>query len=124
MRCRPRWARTDQKMASERGHALLDHVFTGAEMQRAMTRLSTASLDRTRAGARHLMTVPIVRDLAHDRRLLTIASAVVGVSAVPFRATLFDKSPRANWLVVWHQGTALPVRARTKQEGWGPWSTK
>ena len=31
--------------------------------------------------------------------------------AQPFRATLFDKSASANWLVVWHQDTALPMRA-------------
>ena len=23
--------------------------------------------------------------------------------AMPFRATLFDKSPMSNWLVAWHQ---------------------
>ena len=41
-----------------------------------------------------------------------------------FRATLFDKSPLANWLVVWHQDTALPIRERHDALGWGPWSVK
>jgi hypothetical protein len=40
------------------------------------------------------------------------------------RATLFDKSPTANWLVVWHQDTALPVQERREAPGWGPWSVK
>ena len=53
-----------------------------------------------------------------------IRSTVVGSTATPFRATLFDKSAAANWLVVWHQDTALPLRVRVEQEGWGPWSTK
>ena len=53
----------------------------------------------------------------------SIAREFVG-AAVPFRATLFDKSSSANWLVVWHQDTALPLRARVDQDGWGPWSTK
>ena len=44
--------------------------------------------------------------------------------AEPYRATLFDKSPDANWLVVWHQDTALPLERRHEAEGWGPWSTK
>jgi ectoine hydroxylase-related dioxygenase (phytanoyl-CoA dioxygenase family) len=43
---------------------------------------------------------------------------------LPFRATLFDKSPDANWLVVWHQDTALPLRNRKEMAGWGPWSVK
>ena len=39
-------------------------------------------------------------------------------------ATLFDKSPVSNWLVVWHQDTALPLRVRREIPGWGPWSLK
>ena len=44
--------------------------------------------------------------------------------AFPFRATLFDKSENSNWLVVWHQDTALPIRERRERPGWGPWSLK
>ena len=53
-----------------------------------------------------------------------IATEFVGPGAVPFRATLFDKSPSANWLVVWHQDTALPLRERFEDGTWGPWSSK
>ena len=41
-----------------------------------------------------------------------------------FRATGFDKSAHANWLVVWHQDTALPLRRQVELTGWGPWSVK
>ena len=41
-----------------------------------------------------------------------------------FRATLFDKSPDANWLIAWHQDTALPIVERVDLPGWGPWSEK
>src|SRR6266545_653699 len=53
-----------------------------------------------------------------------IAAEALGDEALPFRATLFDKSRRANWLVVWHQDTALPLRRRKEVRGWGPWSIK
>jgi ectoine hydroxylase-related dioxygenase (phytanoyl-CoA dioxygenase family) len=53
-----------------------------------------------------------------------LASRFIGPKAIPFRATLFDKSMRANWLVVWHQDTALPLRERLDDPAWGPWSTK
>src|SRR5271156_3796717 len=51
-------------------------------------------------------------------------SSLLGPEAFPFRATLFDKSPVSNWLVAWHQDTALPLRERKEGEGWGPWSVK
>jgi ectoine hydroxylase-related dioxygenase (phytanoyl-CoA dioxygenase family) len=79
---------------------------------------------RGRAGARHLMSHAAVAAVASDRRLLGIARRALGAGAVPYRATLFEKSGRANWLVVWHQDTALPLAARHDSGEWGPWSRK
>jgi ectoine hydroxylase-related dioxygenase (phytanoyl-CoA dioxygenase family) len=70
------------------------------------------------------MRHPLVAELARDSRLLAMARSALGTRAVPYRATLFDKSPGSNWLVVWHQDTALPLRARHDLPGWGPWSVK
>src|SRR5262249_2437249 len=50
--------------------------------------------------------------------------AILGENALPFRATLFDKSPDSNWLITWHQDTALPLREKRESPGWGPWSVK
>ena len=55
---------------------------------------------------------------------MNLVRHVLGPDAVTYRATLFDKSPTANWLVVWHQDTALPLRERADVPGWGPWSVK
>jgi ectoine hydroxylase-related dioxygenase (phytanoyl-CoA dioxygenase family) len=48
----------------------------------------------------------------------------LGATAIPFKATLFEKNPDANWLISWHQDTALPVSDRHDAVGWGPWSKK
>jgi hypothetical protein len=86
--------------------------------------LETSNLDRSRAGARHLMGHPAVSAVAMDPRMLALARQFLGGSAIPYKATLFDKSLVRNWLVVWHQDTALPLRERREVPGWGPWSTK
>jgi ectoine hydroxylase-related dioxygenase (phytanoyl-CoA dioxygenase family) len=70
------------------------------------------------------MSIPAVEAVAKDKRLLQIARRALGDGAVPFRATLFDKSAQANWLVVWHQDTALPLALRADSTEWGPWSLK
>lgn len=108
----------------DHGYRVLEDVFDRSEMVRVVEGLAGDTLQRTKAGARHLLNLPVVRDLSCDRRMLDIARQFVGPAATPFRATLFDKSAAANWLVVWHQDTALPLRARVEQDGWGPWSTK
>jgi hypothetical protein len=81
-------------------------------------------LHRSRAGARHMLGNASVAALASDPKLLEIARQILGYEARPFRATLFDKSPGSNWLVVWHQDTALPLLERHEVLGWGPWSVK
>jgi len=55
-----------------------------------------AALDGVRgrcgAGARHLMSHPVVAELAGGRRLLTLAQNVLGKDARPFRATTAECS--------------------------------
>jgi hypothetical protein len=106
------------------GHSILQKVFERREMLRVADALDEAPIGRTKAGARHVLSVPVLRELAGDPRLLEIAASFVGAIPVPFRATLFDKSLASNWLVVWHQDTALPLRARVNDASWGPWSVK
>lgn len=105
------------------GYAVVEQVFADTELAPVVAALDGDLATRSRAGARHVLTLPEVRALAVQPRLIELASRFVG-PAQPFRATLFDKSPDANWLVAWHQDTALPMRTRTDADGWGPWTTK
>ena len=109
---------------TDRGYFIYNDVFARSEMAETIEHLTHASVERTRAGARHVLKIPVVGDLALDRRLLDVASEFVGPSPVAFRATLFDKSRVSNWLVAWHQDTALPLRSRIDDAEWGPWSRK
>ncbi|HEY6330133.1 MAG TPA: phytanoyl-CoA dioxygenase family protein [Blastocatellia bacterium] len=70
------------------------------------------------------MANPKIAGLAHDRRLVDLASNVLRSLAVPFRATLFAKGGRANWLVSWHQDISLPLAVRVNCPEWGSWSIK
>jgi ectoine hydroxylase-related dioxygenase (phytanoyl-CoA dioxygenase family) len=106
------------------GFEIVPSVLARTEIARIAEALQVESIDRSRAGARHLMRHPVVDRVARDPLLVAIASRFLGPSAIPFRATLFDKSPHHNWLVVWHQDTALPLRERRDVSGWGPWSVK
>ena len=106
------------------GFRIVNAVLALSETADLLRTLEASALTRSRAGARHLMKHPAVSDVANDARLLAIASGFLGPSAVPFRATMFDKSSARNWLVPWHQDTALPLQERRDVPGWGPWSMK
>lgn len=113
-----------QRSVEERGFAIVPAVLTKPEIRKLGQDLACQGLNRSRAGIRHALKHAGVSELASDERLLGVAQHVLGNDALPFRATLFDKSPHANWLVVWHQDTALPLRQRQETLGWGPWSVK
>jgi ectoine hydroxylase-related dioxygenase (phytanoyl-CoA dioxygenase family) len=111
-------------LIEEQGFAILPDIFSHAEMRHLIDDLDHSALKRSKAGVRHALGHPAVVTLAWEPRLFLIVREILGSKASPFRATLFDKSPQANWLVVWHQDTALPLRQRRDTPGWGPWSVK
>ena len=106
------------------GFFIDEAVFSGSECEELLANLPLAYFHRGRAGSRHLMSHPEVRRVASDPRMLRIARFSLGADALPYRATLFDKSGAANWSVVWHQDTALPLQSQFDLRGWGPWSQK
>jgi len=108
----------------EHGFAVIPRIFGSHLITALLQELPGLAQRRTRAGVRHLMGYPAVNDLALDPRLVGLARQVLGANAFPFRATLFDKSPTSNWLITWHQDTALPLRQRREADGWSSWSVK
>ena len=113
-----------QQPIQEHGFAIIPGILELKDVAGLLDELGRVNLARSRAGVRHAMRFPTVAAVAQDERLMGIARETLGGKAFPFRATLFDKSPTANWLVVWHQDTALPLQQRREAPGWGPWSVK
>jgi ectoine hydroxylase-related dioxygenase (phytanoyl-CoA dioxygenase family) len=112
------------KRPIEDGFEIIPGMISEQEISELSRGLAHLGLERSRAGSRHLLRFPVVQSLACDPRLIEIATTALGKPARAFNATLFDKGPNANWLVVWHQDTALPLRERRDVPGWGPWSVK
>jgi Phytanoyl-CoA dioxygenase (PhyH) len=107
----------------DQGYSITPHCLTKEECTKIAEALSGEDVLRSRAGARHLMANPVVAAVANRESLIGIAEEWLS-SPVPFRATLFEKSFATNWLVPWHQDTALPLARRFQSRFWGPWSEK
>jgi ectoine hydroxylase-related dioxygenase (phytanoyl-CoA dioxygenase family) len=108
----------------QHGFAILHEVIAQDEIATLLENLVGIAHRRGRAGARHVLHNPEIAAVANDARLLGIARPILGETAFAFRATFFDKSPNSNWLIPWHQDTALPLREKREVPGWGPWSVK
>lgn len=75
-------------------------------------------------GARNLLALGPIRDLTTNAAVRRLVEPIIGTGAIPVRALFFDKTPEANWPVLWHQDLTIAVAARHDLPGWGPWSVK
>ena len=80
-------------------------------------------------GARAGLRDPVGKDpafeaAARSEPVRELVTSVLGPDAFVVRSILFDKTPGANWDVMWHQDVTITVKARASVEGFGPWSTK
>src|SRR5258708_34709992 len=111
---------TSREDVEQSGFAIIRDVLSSQDIARILDDLQDATLRRSRAGVRHAFDSAGIARLSRASQLLTIAGSVLGDGAFPFRATLFDKSFAANWLVVWHPDTTLTVRERREDPHWDP----
>lgn len=77
-----------------------------------------------RGGARNLLDEPRIASLAASPALRQFARAVLGEACFAVRALFFDKTPDANWKVVWHQDLTVATQHRSDVPDYGPWTEK
>jgi len=113
------------------GFSILPDVFGKTEVAQlihAISGLGNENGVRSRGGVyaiRNLLELsPAMKDLADSIKLRSLVAGSLGNSALPVRATLFDKTGGANWLVPWHQDLTICVAARLDVPGYGPWTKK
>jgi ectoine hydroxylase-related dioxygenase (phytanoyl-CoA dioxygenase family) len=104
------------------GYALAD--ITLADHQCEHVAVSLPQPSGGHAGVRDLITHPTVMRLLMHERLGGYLWSLIGRDLVAVKATLFDKSPKANWRAQWHQDRTVSVAERLDVPGYGPWSTK
>lgn len=105
---------------TSRGFTLVPGVLDAAELQALREALGPV----VGAGRRRLLNQPEIARLARSSRLLDLVRPHVNGEPFPVRAIYFDKTPEANWGVVWHQDLTLAVAERVEVPGFGPWSVK
>ncbi len=83
-----------------------------------------ARLPKDEAGVRLHGIKALEPLLAIDGCIGAVAETVLGKSARPVRAILFNKSPEANWSLAWHQDRTICVKEKREAPGFGPWTVK
>jgi len=109
-----------------KGYVVLRDVMPASELPALRTEADQLLVGSSeRGGVRNVLAKSaLFGDLAASAALTSIAEEVLGPEARPTKLTIFDKTPRANWNVPWHQDLTITVNARVDAPGYGPWSVK
>jgi ectoine hydroxylase-related dioxygenase (phytanoyl-CoA dioxygenase family) len=108
---------------AERGWAKTPRIHDNDTVEHLRTVVATLASDG-RGGARNLLDLPDIRTLAASEPVRLLASSILGDRCFAVRALLFDKTPDANWKVIWHQVLTIATRERVEVRGYGPWTEK
>ncbi|MEQ9406432.1 MAG: phytanoyl-CoA dioxygenase family protein [Fuerstiella sp.] len=101
-----------------RFHDLVDRA-------RARSNLQNVSNSSGTYGLRNLTDVlPETKELLLHPGLTGLVESVLGGGAFMVRATLFDKTPGANWGVFWHQDLSIAVAQKHHVDGFAAWTRK
>ena len=105
------------------GWAVTEPIITPGELDRLRAAVAPVAV-AGRGGARNLLDIAEVRELAVSAPMRLLAEGVLGQSCFAVRGILFDKTPDANWKVIWHQDLTIPTTRRADVAGFGPWTEK
>jgi ectoine hydroxylase-related dioxygenase (phytanoyl-CoA dioxygenase family) len=109
---------------NSQGWAATEPVVAPPLLERVAGELGPFTQER-RGGIRNLLAISeAVCELARHEEVRWMAQALLGSECFVARALFFDKTPAANWKVVWHQDLTIAVSERRDVAGFGPWSIK
>lgn|SRR5215831_6900618 len=81
------------------GFVVIHDVVQSGKLDQLLHDIADSSIRHTRAGARHAMSIPAVRELANDSHLMNIARKILGPGAMPIRPPCsINRQRRTGWL--------------------------
>ena len=107
------------------GVELRKALLSPALMESVKLDIDLESPELRRHGVRNLeKRFSSIAKLANDTGILSVARDLLAGSPSLVRALFFDKTPKKNWSVAWHQDRTVTLNRRIDARGWGPWSIK
>ena len=109
----------------QQGFAIIPGVMEASQVRRLAAQVQPLLSDCPAAGIRGLaQRLPPIRELASSGEVMNLVRPLLGTDARLVRSILFNKTPKVNWQVSWHQDLSIAVRGDRAPAGYGPWSRK
>jgi ectoine hydroxylase-related dioxygenase (phytanoyl-CoA dioxygenase family) len=120
-----------QNMAID-GFTIIDEIYTAVEINSILriidavdkTNSTFRKTDDLFAIRRFLKEVPAAIPVVFNDKFKTVISKLLGPNYFAVKCIYFDKPPKSNWFVAWHQDLTISVDRKLEIPGYGPWTVK
>lgn len=118
--------KTMAKRLEHKGFGILNHVYTKRDIRKLKSRFDTyfkANDDQSFGMREVLKKMPELKEIIFNKNFKKLIKSV-NKDAFLTKAIFFDKSPKDNWYVTWHQDIPINVLERIETEGFSSWTNK
>ena len=118
--------RTIAKRLEYKGFGILNHVYTKRDIRKLKARLDTyiREHDEQTFGMREVLNkMPELKEILFNKNFRKLIKSIDKEMFLT-KAIYFDKSPKDNWYVTWHQDVPINVLEKKEVEGFKSWTNK
>ncbi len=106
------------------GFAIIPAIYDAAEIQRLTATIAALPLDNCYGERAFLLRHPSISAQLMTPRFQALLASVGQTQQRLIKSIYFDKPPKANWSVPWHQDTTIYVQAKRPTPGFKHWRVK
>jgi len=118
--------KTISNRLEHKGFGILNHIYTKRDIRKIKSRIDNYIKNNNEQafGMREvLIKMPELKDILFNRNFKKLIKSI-DKDAFLTKAIYFDKSPKDNWYVTWHQDVPINVSKKIEAEGFSSWTNK
>ncbi len=115
-----------KKQIEFKGFTILNYLYTKREVRKLKSKLDAyiKQNDEKTFGMRAVLKkMPELKPILFNRNLKKLVRSMDNTAFLT-KAIYFDKQPKDNWYVTWHQDVPINVLSRIDTDGYKSWTTK
>ena len=117
---------TIAKRLEHKGFGILNHIYTKRDIRKLKTNLDSYIKEHNEQafGMREVLKkIPKLKDTLFNKNFKKLIKSI-DKDVFLTKAIYFDKSPKDNWYVTWHQDVPINVLEKTEVDGFKSWTNK
>jgi len=117
---------TIAKRLEHKGFGILNHIYTKRDIRKLKTNLDSYIKEHNEQafGMREVLKkIPKLKDVLFNKNFKKLIKSI-DKDVFLTKAIYFDKSPKDNWYVTWHQDVPINVLKKIEVDGFKSWTNK